>query len=274
MRYGVALPSFIFISILWTFSLSFFGFLVFPSNGEHYGLAFGASTLIFLSLFSKQIILSLLSAKKFDDLSTSDIVRNYCYQLGISPVQIYQTPIFNNNLFYLDSFLFGSCLIFGNNLKSDLNPREMKILIFSSLFKIKEGKVKYKTINSLLFAFFSCPAYLFSKTKSNILLLVRGVIYFIISPVLLLRMWLFKKKKNIINFDQRIILHTEDKKDFASAIYKISQKEFEASGKLFYFCGSVMENLSIAFNQRKNLLEDLLKIKLLNEERYRRILSK
>jgi hypothetical protein len=265
--------SFFLISSVWVLGSSFLGFLLLPVDGELYGMWLGIISLSFLAIFCKQVILALISAKKLDDFSRSDIVRNYCYQLGMAPVKTYQTPLLPNNLFYLESFLFGSCLIFGKNIEKDLQPKEMNILIFSSLLKIKEGKVKYLTMNSLLLAICSCPAFLFSNTKNNILFLIRGVFYFIISPVLLLRMWLFKKKKNIINFDQKIILHTEDKKDFASALYKISQKEFEAGGKFFYFSGSVMENLSIAYNQRKNLLEDLLKIKLLNEERYSRILS-
>lgn len=191
----------------------------------------------------------------------------------MAPIKTYQTPLLPNNLFFLDSFIFGPSLIFGKNIEKNLSSKEMNILIFSSLLKIKEGKAKYRTMNSLLLAIWSSPAFLFSGTKNKVLFLIRGILYFIISPVLLLRMWLFKKKKNIINFDQKIILHTEDKRDFASAIYKISQKEFEAGGKYFYFGGSVMENLSIAYNQRKNFLEDLLKVKLLNEERYSRILS-
>ena len=80
----------------------------------------------------------------------------------------------------------------------------------------------------------------------------------------MVKVTLFKSRKNVINFDRLVSQNLSNKKDLASALFKLNEQEQGNADIL----SELFENFSVAQNKRTGVLPLLLDLGISPQERY------
>lgn len=187
------------------------------------GMALATIILIILMNWGDKVVLVLLKARYIgDDENLVNHVKNLCCHLKVGNVKIYWSNVFVNNIYYTDSRFGAPSIIIGKNLYKELSRNELVSLLNASLMKIKNKEAQTKTLSSILFALLYSPVltvvYLCRKTR------MKSVTQVFLYPVLYLKSFCYEKEDAILAFDSKVTEFDGLKKEYLSAIFKISAK--------------------------------------------------
>ena len=170
-------------------------------------------------------------------------------------------------------------LLFTGNIEEILSARELNVLLYSALLKIRQGEAKVATAVSLLLGIFYLPVSIFQKFVEfchrnlhtrifayplKALDLLLGSLQYFYYPLEMVKVTLFKSRKNVINFDRLVSQNLSNKKDLASALFKLNEQEQGNADIL----SELFENFSVAQNKRTGALPLLLDLGISPQERY------
>lgn len=195
--------------------------------------------------FGDRLILAVINAR--GALVSRDIWRranNMAARQGLGAVNLYSAPFLSPNLYFLQSGLGRSSLVFGGGIEERLSSGELDIVIYSSLKIVKIGEARAKLIVGFGQYLLALPFLLLRKVKY---LRWLGVCYeFIMMPALLINKSMLSHL-NLTQIDQEVGRETEQKRELAGAIYKIGT----ISGTNTTFIQKyIMNSLTYADNKR------------------------
>lgn len=214
------------------------------------GLIVAGALFILLSILGEKFILIFAKARYVtDDEILINQVKNFCCHCEIPDVKVYWSYLFANNLYYVNSYFGNPTLVIGKNVYKTLSRNELNSLIYASLLKLKTKEAKHRTMASLIFFILSIPAYVMRSLTQNTKV-IKGINFFLY-PSSYLKSKLCETKSAIFKFDLRVARQEGLKKDYISALFKVSHL-------LACHESSAGEGLLNDLNHVKNQTEDVL----------------
>lgn len=226
------------------------GLLFYLHWGFIVGVLLALSTIVFLLIFGEKIILIFTKARYVtDDEILINQVKNFCCHLEIAEVKIYWSNVFVNNLYYANTYLGKPTLIIGKNIYNTFSRNEINSLIYASLLKLRSDEAKQRTLASLIFLILYSPVYFFRAMVSNKSTL--SALNVFLYPAYFLKSKIYEQEADVLGFDQEVARHTGLKKDYISALFKVSHLPICNEGSI----GGLLVN---ELNHVKNQTEDVL----------------
>lgn len=224
----------------------------------HWGFIFGVvvaiSIIIFISIWGEKIILIFTKARYVtDDEILINQVKNFCCHLEIPEVKVYWTSVFVNNLYYTNSYFGKPTMIIGRNIYKQFSRNEINSLIYASLLKLKSNEAKQRTIAGLIFFILYSPVYLLrGQTTNKSMLFVLSIFLY---PAYYLNSKLYETEADVLGFDQLVGRHSGLKKDYISALFKISHLNACSEKSIG---GLLVSELNHVKNKTEDVLNHLL----------------
>lgn len=222
-----------------------FGFLI--------GLGISLFIFILFSFFGEKFILIFAKARYVtDDEALINQVKNFCCHCEIPEVKVYWSSTFVNNLYYTNSYFGKPSLIIGKEVYDTFTRNELNSLIYASLLKLKTNEAKHRTIASLIFVILYSPVYLLRLQlgQGNIANALSIFLY----PAYYLESKIYDESNEILLFDNEVAELEGLRKDYLSALFKISHLPAcreNSAGAL------VMSGLTHVKNQASEVVNDL-----------------
>jgi Zn-dependent protease with chaperone function len=252
-------------------------YLVASVEGAYFGFILSSMLLILTCVLGDRLILILSEARKTsksNDLTST--IQNYAFRLGVKGVEVYSTKKYQMNILSVCNIFGRTSVIIGEQLYDSLTPAELKTVVYSTLFRAKEGDVTLKTITAISLTIFYFPFAVLNfnffkffrlkpfSDKKRVTSLSNIFVHFIIYPINLLRVRLFQNKSKIERFDRMLLDLIDCKNELYSAIFKISRLKQDKYGHISDF---YVEDLSIASNFNSSLENSLVGIGFKSEDR-------
>lgn len=189
--------------------------------GPWVGLAFSIVVLTLFFRWGEKLVLIFVKARYVtDDESLINQVKNFCCHLYIHEVKIYWSNTFVNNVYYTDSYFGKPALIIGRNIYNEFSRNELNSLLYASLLKIKSGEAKKRTLFSLVFITLYSPAYIMKSFFKSFRMRKNLEIFFY--PAFSFKNQMYENEKAILGFDNEVGKMQGLRKDYISALFKIS----------------------------------------------------
>lgn len=230
------------------------GLILNLNYGLFVGLLVGVLVFCFISKWGEKIILVFSRARYVtDDENLINQIKNFSAHLGIKHVAIYWSNTFENNVYFTDSYFGTPALIIGRNVYLGFSKNELNSLIYASLLKIKSKEAQSRTMVSLLFLVIFSPFYLmYSLVKIK---KIKEFLIVFVYPALALKNLMYEKEKDVISFDLIVGSMRGLKKDYISAIFKLSFLESQNEKLIGYLA---LSDLVHAKNQTIDAVESVL----------------
>lgn len=231
--------------------------LIFNLNyGLFVGLALGALLFFFFSKWGDKVVLVFSRARYVtDDEDLINQIRNFCAHLGIKHVAVYWSNTFTNNVYFTDSYFGTPALIIGRGVYNEFSKNELKSLIYASLLKIRDKEARNRTMVALLFLVTFAPLYFIRALIKNKALKSALSVFFY--PTLAIKNRMYEKESEVIKFDQKVGNMEGLKKDYTSALFKLSFLDAQNDKLVGYL---VISDLVHVKNRTDDALENILLI--------------
>ncbi len=239
------------------------GLLFDLQTGLVLGLMLAALIFLILATWGEKLILIFAKARYVtDDEILINQVKNFCCHCEIPDVKVYWSNLFVNNLYYINSYFGNPTLVIGKNIYKTLTRNEPNSLIYASLLKLRTNEAKHRTMASLVFFTLYLPVYLMRSLTQNDQ--IAKVFSLFLYPSNYLKSQLYEKKSEILKFDKRVANLEGLKKDYVSALFKVSHLLtcHETS-----IGGSLLNDLNHVKNQSEDVINYLLIESVSVEER-------
>ncbi len=229
--------------------------LIFNLNyGLLIGLSFGLLIFFFFCKWGDKVVLVFARARYVtDDEELINQIRNFCAHIGIKHVAVYWSNVFTNNVYYADSYFGTPAIIIGRTVYNEFSKNEIKSLIYASLLKINCKEARNRTMVALLFLVIFSPLYFARSIIKN--RTVKNTLDIFFYPTLALKNRMYEKEIEVINFDQRVGNMEGLKKDYTSALFKLSFLDTQNDKLIGYL---VISNLVHVKNRTNDALENVL----------------
>jgi len=244
--------AFILLISFWFAPYLILGMFIWPFQGELLGLAVGAVCLLLAIISSDKLMIFFTNPRRLGEKEQMmDFVKNLSFRLGLDKVGIYSTSRFPNNIYVLDNVFSRPKIIIGEGLIKMLSYEELQALVYYAMRRIKSREAIFRTLSNFLLTLMFLPVLLFEKDRGDggFFATLR---FFLLSPLFLTKIFLFKREKNLCEEDQRFLKGSDLRIPFASAIFKIGQLQPCSEG---YISFNFFENLALADNQGEDLFQ-------------------
>jgi hypothetical protein len=214
--------------VVWFFYLCFLflfallGLLFDLHSGAIIGAGVGFIILLFVFKYGEKIILLLAKARYVsDDDKLVNQVKNFCTHLEINEVKIYWSHTYYNNIYYVNSYWGTPSIIIGKESYKLLSRNELNSLIYTNILRAISPEAKHRTtINVLTFIIFSWVFFIQNLFENENL---KQFANYFLYPAFYLKSKFYKQAEKREEFEKQMINNEFMKRDYISAIFKISK---------------------------------------------------
>jgi hypothetical protein len=257
--------------LFWFLPFVLGGIFLFPLWGETFGLIAGLLLLMVLILLGDKFFLLPINPKgvrKRDEIA--NYADNLAFYLGINKARLYLSEKLPHNLYIVDNFFHSPQIIMGAHLEEILSRRELQVLIFYAMHRIKSKEACFRTVTNLLLMVLFFPFLLFRRLN-RFGGFFETLSLFTLSPLLLVKNILYKREKTLHNEDRKYLKDYNRRVLFASAIFKINQMDYtdDLAKENFDF----FENLSLVEQGDREFFENYFGLNFNPRLRYENLLK-
>jgi len=156
-------------------------------------------------------------------------------------------------VYFTDSYFGTPAIIIGKSVYNDFSKNELKSLIYASLLKIKSKEAISRTMIALIFLMIFSPLYFAKSTiKNSVLKKALGLFFY---PTLALKNLMYEKESEVIKFDHKVGNMEGLKKDYTSALFKLSFMDSQYDKLIGYL---VISDLVHVKNKTSDAIENVL----------------
>lgn len=217
--------------------------------GFFVGVIIAVLILMVLSAWGEKLILFFARARYIsDDEIFINQVKNFCCHCEIPEVKIYWSNVFVNNIYYTNSYFGKPTLIVGRNVYNTFSRNELNSLIYASLLKLKMSEAKHRTIAALVFLILYSPIYFLRLMITN--KQAKKALDVFLCPAYFLKSKLYEKEVEVLSFDREVGKLNGLKKDYISALFKISRLPVCGEGTIGEL---LIDELNLVKNRTENI---------------------
>lgn len=214
--------------VVWFFYLCFLilfallGLLFDLHSGAIVGAVVAILFLLFVFKYGEKIILLLAKARYVsDDDKLVNQVKNFCTHLEINEVKVYWSHTYYNNIYYVNSYWGTPSIIIGKESYNLLTRNELNSLIYTNILRAISSEAKHRTtINVLTFIIFSWVFFVQSLFENQSL---KNFSNYFLYPAFYLKSKFFKQAEKHEEFERQMTNNEFMRRDYISAIFKISK---------------------------------------------------
>jgi len=214
--------------VVWFFYLCFIvlfallGLLFDLHSGAIFGAVVAIAFLVFVFKYGEKIILLLAKARYVsDDDKLVNQVKNFCTHLEINEVKVYWSHTYYNNIYYVNSYWGTPSIIIGKESYNLLSRNELNSLIYTNILRAISSEAKHRTtINVLTFIVFSWVFFVQNLFENEHL---KQFSNYFLYPAFYLKAKFFKQAEKSEVFENQMINNEFLRRDYISAIFKISK---------------------------------------------------
>ncbi len=205
--------------------LALIGLLFDLHDGALVGLVVSLFILGFFFKYSEKIVLLLSKARYItDDEELVNQVKNICTYLGIKEIKLYWSGVFVNNIYFVNSYGGTASIIIGKSVYYELTKNEVNSLLYATLLRIKTAESKHRTIINVVVLLLFSWVFIFHRliNKEGRL---KGLIRYYLYPAFYVKNLFYMRAENSDYFDELVFKNSFLKRDYVSAIFKVSKFE-------------------------------------------------
>jgi hypothetical protein len=211
--------------IFFILATALIGLLFDLHDGALIGLLFSVLVLAFFFKYSEKIVLLLSKARYItDDEELVNQVKNFCTHLGIKEIKLYWSGVYVNNIYFVNSYGGTASIIIGKSVYLNLSKNEINSLLYATLLRIKTAESKHRTIINvvvlLLFSWVFIVHRLINKERK-----IKGFIRYYLYPAFYIKNLFYMRAESSDYFDELVFINSFLKRDYVSAIFKVSKLE-------------------------------------------------
>lgn len=244
------------------------GAMIHFSHGPWVALAVVIITSIFILFTIESLALSVLRAHAIAPATAmGQKIKNIALKVGVEKVELFESERFSRNIYCFMGLRRHAFLVVGKELAQFITEPEIDALIYCAMARVKNGEARFQTLALALSTLFYLPFLLApTPSKGKMARVIRSLLLYYHAPFEMLRLWLMRNDKHLLQIDQEIAERFSIQEEMASAFFKMGHVPSAEQKNL---SEKVIDSFAVADTLCTELFPQILNFGIKMEDRYK-----